>query len=460
MKKAIVYILLCFTISLGSCHRGDVCIKINELVVSAPFDMPAIKTPDFTGCKRISITDFGAQHEDKEKTTKAIALAVNTANELGGAIVDIPKGEWLTGRIYLKSNVNLHLEEGAKLIFSDNPNDYLPSVNTSWEGMECYNYSPLIYAYKCKNVAITGKGLVEARMDNWQKWFYRPTAHLNSLKHLYKLSSTNVPVENRQMVTDTSHLRPQFIQFNRCENILLEGISIKNSPFWTIHPYLSTNIVIRDVNIYTRGRNTDGINPEMVQNMLIERCVFDLDDDVIAVKSGRNQDAWKLNTPTKNLIIRNCLLKNGHQYLTLGSELSGGIENVLMDSCCVDNSAKLKYLLYIKTNERRGGYVNNIYVNNIKLAKLDYGILEIETDIFYQWKNLVPTYEIKLTDIKNIHLKDIHANQVRYIAKSFGEQELPIRGIYLNNVLADTILDTKYLFENTMDYEIQSISDD
>lgn len=250
--------------------------------------------------------------------------------------------------------------------------------------MECYNYSPLIYAYQCKNVAITGEGELKAKMDVWREWFDRPKAHMESLKRLYNLAASGVPWEKRQMVNDTSNLWPQFIQFNRCENVLLEGVSITNSPFLVIHPYMSKDMVIRNVKVYAHGHNNDGVDPEMSRNMLIEDCVFDQGDDAIAVKSGRNQDAWRLNTPTKNLVIRNCRVKNGHQLLAIGSELSGGVENVFMDNCRVVDGAELRHLLFIKANERRGGFVNNIYMSNIQAGKIEKGILGIETDVLYQ----------------------------------------------------------------------------
>ena len=268
--------------------RSGSCVIIRDLKVKSPFNMPGIKVPDFSNCSKISITDLGAVPGDKEQSSRAIAKAIDSANKMGGGIVVIPEGEWLTKTIHLKSNVNLHLDKGAILLFSENPEDYLPAVQSSWEGMECYNYSPLIYAYECKNIAITGEGGIKAKMDVWEKWFARPQAHMESLKRLYKLAHSYSPVKDRQMVNDTANLRPQFIQFNRCENILLEGITITNSPFWTIHPYLSKNVVIRNVNVYAHGHNNDGVDPEMSQNVLIENCVFDQGDDAIAIKSGRD----------------------------------------------------------------------------------------------------------------------------------------------------------------------------
>src|SRR5688572_4354879 len=237
--------------------------------------------------------------------------------------------------------------------------------------MECYNYSPLIYAYECKNIAITGEGEIKAKMEVWLAWFARPRAHMESIKRLYNLAWNRTPIEDRQMVNDTAHLRPQFIQFNRSENILLEGISITNSPFWTIHPYLSKNVIIRKIKVYAHGHNNDGVDPEMSQNVLIEACVFDQGDDAIAIKSGRNPEGWILKTPSKNIVIRNLTVKNGHQLVAVGSELSGGIENVFIDSCTVVDGVKLYHLLFIKTNERMGGFVKNIHVTNIKAGKID-----------------------------------------------------------------------------------------
>lgn len=343
-------------------------------------------------------------------------------------------------------------EEGATLLFSGDPEDYLPAVHTTWEGMECYNYSPLIYAFECENVAITGRGELKAQMDVWEVWFARPRPHMNSLARLYHMAAQDVPVEERVMVDDSSHLRPHFIQFNRCENVLLEGVTITNSPFWVIHPYHSTNVVIRKVNVFAHGHNNDGVDPEMSQKMLIEDCVFDQGDDAIAVKSGRNQDAWRLNTPTKDLLIRNCLVKNGHQLLAIGSELSGGVERIFMDSCEVEDGAKLYHLVYIKTNERRGGYVKDIYVSNIVSGVIDQGILGIETDVLYQWRNLVPTYERKLTPIEDIHLTNFQSKDVKFISRIMAQAELPVKNIFLENISADSIQDEMYIHENVENF--------
>ncbi|CAA9200020.1 hypothetical protein FLA105534_02916 [Flavobacterium bizetiae] len=452
MKKITFCCCLLSSLIFLSFKKGPSAVTQTEVVVKTPFEMPAIKIPDFSKCKEFSIVDFGAIKGNKEKTSEAISKAIAKANKAGGGIVVIPEGEWLTKKIHFKSNVNLHLKKGAVLLFSEDPNDYLPAVRSTWEGYECYNYSPLIYAYQCKNIAITGEGELKAKMDVWKEWFARPKPHMESLKRLYYLASYNKPMKERQMVNDSAHFRPQFIQFNRCENILMDGVTITNSPFWTIHPFLSKDVVLRNLKVYAHGHNNDGVDPEMSQNVLIENCVFDQGDDAIAIKSGSNQDAWRLNTPSKNIVMRNCVVKNGHQLVAIGSELSGGIENVFIDNCTVVDGAKLNHLLFIKTNERRGGYVKNIYMSNITSGKIDEGILGIETDVLYQWRDLVPTIERRLTPIKNVYLENIKATNVKFVSRILGQKELPIENIFLTNVSADKVSGEKSIHENVVNF--------
>lgn len=435
-----------------SASKKEAGVELKTIEVKTPFGKVKIKEPDFSKCTRLIITDFGAAKGDKEKTSVAIAGAITKANELGGGVVVIPEGEWLTKKVHFKSNVALHLNKGAVLLFSEVPEDYLPAVHSTWEGMECYNYSPLIYAYGCKNIAINGEGELKAKMDVWKQWFTRPRPHMESIKRLYNWAWNRTPVEERSMVNDTSHLRPQFIQFNRSENILLEGVTITNSPFWTIHPYLSKNVVIRKVKVSAHGHNNDGVDPEMSQKVLVEDCVFDQGDDAIAIKSGRNPEGWRLKTPSKNIVIRNLTVKNGHQLVAIGSELSGGIENVFIDSCTVVDGAKLNHLLFIKTNERMGGYVKNIHATNIKSGKIDLGVLGIETDVLYQWRTLVPTYEKRLTPIRDVFLANIKAGDVKFISRILGQKELPVKNVSLKNVTTGTVQEKKSVHENVVNF--------
>ena len=427
--------------------------KIHLLDIAAPFDMPAIMQPDFSELPQYSIIDYGAKLGDQEANSQAIASAIKAANAAGGGRVVVPAGKWETGPIHFKDNIDLHLEEEAILSFSPNPSDYLPAVKTTWEGMECYNYSPLIYAYCCRNVAITGKGKLRANLDVWKIWYARPKPHMEALKHLYEMASKGVPVINRQMATGEANLRPQFIQFNRCHNVLLEGISIENSPFWVIHPFLCKDVVIRGVHVNARGHNNDGVDPEMSQNVLIEDCIFNQGDDAIAIKSGRNQDAWRLNTPSRNIVVRNCHVKNGHQLVAIGSELSGGVENVLVEDCTIDKRiSSIGHLLYIKTNERRGGFARNIYMHRISAGSLRYGILGIETDVLYQWKKIVPTYEVKLTKIQNIHITDINVDKVQFASRIEAQKLSPVENVSMQEVSAQEFSMQEHLHKNVVGF--------
>lgn len=452
MKKLTLCFALVLSLIFLSFKKDPSLVTLEEVVVKAPFEMPSIKIPNYTKCKQYSIVNFGAIQGNKNKTSEAINKAISKANKAGGGIVVIPEGEWLTKKIHFKSNVNLHLNKGAVLLFSEDPNDYLPAVRSTWEGYECYNYSPLIYAYQCKNIAITGEGELKAKMDIWKQWFTRPKSHMESLKKLYNLASYNKPMKERQMANDTARFRPQFIQFNRCENILMDGVTITNSPFWTIHPFLSKDVVLRNLKVYAHGHNNDGVDPEMSQNVLIENCVFDQGDDAVAIKSGCGKNAWLLNTPSKNIVIRNCTVKNGHQLVAIGSELSGGIENVFIDNCTVVDGAKLNHLLFVKTNERRGGFVKNIYMSNIVSGKIDAGILGIDTDVLYQWRTLVPTIERRLTPIKNVYLENVKATNVKFISKISGQKELPVANIFLKNVSADAVEENQNIHENVLNF--------
>ena len=270
--------------------------------------------------------------------------------------------------------------------------------------MECYNYSPLIYAFNCNNVTLSGKGRLIAKTNQWEAWYGRPPLHMEGLKTLYEMAVKNVPVTERDMTKNEYHFRPQFIQFNRCTNVVIENLSIRNSPFWTVHLLLCDGVIVRGLDIFAHGHNNDGIDPEMTKNLLIENCTFDQGDDAIAIKAGRDQDGWRLNTATENVVIRNCTVKDGHQLVAIGSEISAGVRNVYIHDCIIPTKGKtsLNNILFIKTNSGRGGFVKNIYLKNIKATQVSASVLGIATDVFYQWKNLVPQYEKRLTNIEGI----------------------------------------------------------
>lgn len=405
--------------------------------VEAPFPMKPIKVFMFPE-KDFPITKYGAVVGEKRATTEAIVKAINACNKAGGGRVVVPAGKWITGPIHFKSNVNLHLEENAILAFTDNPSDYLPAVMTSWEGMECYNYSPLLYAFECENIAITGKGMLQPAMDAWREWFPRPVAHLEALKKLYTMASMNVPVKERQMAIGENNMRPHLIHFNRCNNVLLDGFRIENSPFWTIHVYMCDGGIVRNLHVKAHGHNSDGIDLEMTRNFLVADCIFDQGDDAVVIKAGRNQDAWRLNKPSENIVIRNCTILAGHTLLGVGSEISGGIRNIYMHDCMAPNN--VHRLFFIKTNHRRGAFVENIYMENIKTGET-LRVFEIDADVLYQWRTLVPTYETCITRIAGIHLSNIQCESARMIYNIHGDERLPVKNIEIKSVHVNRIFD-------------------
>ena len=352
----------------------------------------------------------------------------------GGGRVVVQAGEhFCDGPIRLRSNVELHLAEGAKLVFADDPAKYLPAVPTSWEGVECLNYSPLVYAYGCTNVAITGKGTIAPKMDFWRKWFgHKRAGHMAATRKLYDWCSFLAPLNERDLTKiPESNVRPHLIQFNRCKNVRLEGFVIRESPFWTIHLYLCDGVVARGLDVRAHGHNNDGIDIEMTKNVLVENCRFDQGDDAIVIKAGRNQDAWRLACPSENIEVRNCTVVNGHVLLGIGSEMSGGVRNVYLHDCVLESEALR--LFYVKTNERRGGFVENIRMENVTAKNVRYGVMDVETDVLYQWRDF-PTHEVRVTPIRNLSMKNVTVESADRLVHILGDKRLPVDGVKLENV--------------------------
>src|SRR5216684_3982426 len=333
-----------------------------------------IKPPVFPN-RDFKITDHGAVADGFSDSTAAIRKAIEACHAAGGGRVIVSPGVFMTGAIHLKSNVNLYLAEGATLKFATDPAMYLPVVFTRFEGTECLNFSPFIYAFEQENIAITGSGVLDgsASNENWWKWARRPADSTDpsarpDIRKLLDFGERGVPVAQRVFGQDHM-LRPNFIQPYRCRNVLIEGISIRNSPMWEIHPVLCTNVTVRGVKISSHGPNNDGCDPESSHDVLIEDCVFDTGDDCIAIKSGRNSDGRRLHAPSENIIIRNCTMKDGHGGVVIGSECSGDIRNVFAQDCRMD-SPNLERVLRFKTNAIRGGVIENVYMRNVEAGQV------------------------------------------------------------------------------------------
>ena len=302
-----------------------------------------------------------------------VNAAISAANAAGGGRVLVPSGNFLSAPIRLKSRVNLHLSEGAVLKFSTNAKDYLPVVFTRFEGTEVMNYSPFIYAFEQDDIAITGAGVLDGQADAAHWWDWTRKAERNKL---VGLASSGRPVPER-VFGEGGFLRPNFIQPYRCRNVFIEGITIRNSPMWEIHPVLCSNVIVRGVKIDSHGPNNDGCNPESCRDVLIDRCTFDTGDDCIALKSGRNNDGRRLATPVENVIVRNCVMKDGHGGVTIGSEISGGARNIFVEGCRMD-SPQLDRALRLKSNSQRGGVIEGIYMRNVTVGQVKEAIVSID----------------------------------------------------------------------------------
>ncbi len=328
-----------------------------------------------------NITDFGAVAGGTVDCTAAISRAIDACVEKGGGRVVVPAGQFLTGAIHLKSNVNLHLEEGATLKFTTDPEAYLPAVFTRFEGIECYNYSALISAYGQKNVAVTGEGTLDGQAEDstWWSWKGRKGGTNNqnvARKRLDQMNNDSVPVDQRRF-GDGDFLRPNFIQFNSCQNVLVEGVHIRRSPMWEIHPLLCTNVTVRGVDIMSHGANNDGCDPESCRDVLIEKCIFDTGDDCIAIKSGRNNAGRRVGVPSVNLVIRDCTRRAGHAGTAIGSEISGSCSNVFVENCEM-SSPNLVCVLRLKSNAMRGGVLQNIFMRNVNVGQVADSVLQID----------------------------------------------------------------------------------
>lgn len=398
------------------------------------------------------ITDFGAK-ADGSLCTAAFASAFGAASRAGGGRVVVPKGRWFTGAIRFASNCELHLSDGAEVVFSQNPDDYLPAVHTSWEGMECINYCPLVYAYGCTNVALTGSGELRGFDGKWSETAWYPwVPQANGIKagrlQLYTWGAEDFPVWKREIwKKENAHTRPHFVQFNRCANVRMSGVRIRNSPFWTIHVYMCDEVSVRGLDVFAHGNNNDGIDIEMSRNVLVEKCRFDQGDDGVVIKSGRNRDAWRLARPTENVFVRDCEIVNGHTVLGVGSEISGGVRNVLMKNC---TASDVNRVFYLKTNRRRGGVLENIACEDIAVKSAKVSLFEIATDILYEWADF-PDYENRTTRISNIRAARISAEKSKHDVLISGDPSLPPSNIHWTAVKSAEASGERVVVKNATD---------
>jgi polygalacturonase len=372
---------------------------------------------------QINIVKLGAKGDSVTNNKSFFDKAMALCKKNNGGTIVVPKGIYkINGPIHFVSNVNLKVEKGARIKFSDNPTDYLPMVLTSWEGTMLYNYSPLIYAYDCTNIAITGEGTIDGEGGKTWKSFKAKEGKGKDLSR--EMNHNNVALKDRKF-GEGYFLRPQMIQFFNCKNILVENIRIENSPFWCLHLLKSQSITVRGISYKSLNYNNDGIDPEYAKDVLIENVTFDNGDDNIAIKAGRDHEGRANSaTPSENIVIRNCNFKGLHGVV-LGSEMSAGIQNIYVENC--KTVGYLKRGIYLKTNADRGGFIKNIFVRNIQLDEVE--------DCLYITANYHGEGAGFPSDISNVSFSNITCNKATesgIVIQGFSEKK--IRNITLNNI--------------------------
>jgi polygalacturonase len=394
-----------------------------------PEILERIRPPVFPPA-RFDVTRFGASAGGGADSRAAFTSAILACWRAGGGKVVVPPGKYrLDGPLYLRSNVNLHLMPDAVLRFSTDPAHYLPEVLVRWEGTRCFNYSPLIYSYQERNIAITGAGVIDGQATDeqggWMK-MVRSAPEL-SKETLRSMGRGGLPVEKR-IFGALSNLRPQMFHAYACANILIEGVTFLRSPFWTVHPAFCTNVTVRGITVEgnrpTKLNNDDSVLPDSSHYVLIEKSTFDSLCDGVGIKAGRDNDAWG-GMACENIVVRNCNLRRSWGAIVVGSEVSGGIRNVFIENNVIGEA---RYALYIKSNAFRGGVVENLYFRNNRIGQVE--------DCIRMESNFADVAKHKhITPFRNFHFERISCADASGAGiSSDGLSGLPISDVHFRDV--------------------------
>lgn len=388
-----------------------------------------------------NVLEHGAKGNASFDNSVVFQSLIDEVSTKGGGMVLVPSGQYfIDGPIHFRDNINLHLEEGARIYFSSNANSYLPAVKIRFEGTVCYNYSPLIYGIGLKNIAITGKGTVDGAARKWSKEWRK--VQKPDKDRLRQMGNDKIPEEQRVFANgwldldgdgkDDGYgdrkehfLRPSLIEFYECENILIDGVSVRESPFWTIHPVFCRNVTMTNLNVFGDTLNDDGIDPDSSEDVLIENCEIRTEDDAISIKAGRDQDAWD-RPDSKNIVIRNNRLLSGVNALCIGSEMSGGVSQVFAENNYIANG---KHALNFKCNLDRGGQVQHVYLRNTEISSCEEAMFIFRMDYHGYRGNNFPT---KFNDFYVSGIKCGTVEKTPF--KIVGVASEPISRVYISDV--------------------------
>lgn len=417
-------------------HTGNAALEADAIWAQAEQIRQQVRPPQFPA-RVFDIRDHGAKAGPGQDNTGAIASAILACHNAGGGRVLVTGGRYISGPIHLRSNVELHLDATATIAFLTDPKAYLPAVFTRWEGMELMGYSPLIYAHGKTNIAVTGKGTLDGQGNATTWWPWKgnnfssvdwgmpgvPTQEAARNKLMQDMEN-NVPVAER-IYAEGAYLRPPFIQPYQCKNVLIEGITITNAPFWLLNPVLCENVTIDGVSLVSLGPNSDGCDPESCKNVVIKNCLFDTGDDCIAIKSGRNADGRRINIPSENILISNCQMRNGHGGVVIGSEISGGVRNVFVENCTM-SSPELDRGIRIKTNSLRGGVIENFFIRDITIG-------EVKTAIVIDFHYEEGDAGSHTPRVRNIDIRNLRCDKADQVFQVRGYKRSPIQNLHLND---------------------------
>ena len=414
MKKFLTLIVALMTSFITMNAQQDAWNTVYKQIESR------IKAPEF---KNKTYKAAVKQKNSAKQNQQIINKTIAKCSKAGGGKVVIPAGKYQTGDITLMSNVNLCIEKDAELVFAFDRSLY-PLVYTRWEGLDLWNYQPCIYAIDCKNIALSGEGTINGNGNNEGNWWYmkgmkehgwhdgvdewQGTASKGTRAELLKMSDNGVPAKERKFGMGKG-LRPQLVNFVRCENVLIENVKLLNSPFWVMHPLFCKNLTVRGVYVFNEGPNGDGCDPESCEDVLIENCTFHTGDDCIALKSGRNADGRKADIPCKNIIVRKCKMEDGHGGVVVGSEISGGADYVFAEDCDMD-SPNLDRVLRIKTNTCRGGIIQNIFMRNIRVGQCREAVMR--TNLVYEPNEIAERGHIPT--VRNVYMENVTCKKSKY----------------------------------------------
>ena len=435
-----------------------------------PFEMPVLKAPVFPNYEK-SILDFGGKGDGVTLNTEAFNRGMKEISERGGGTLRVPFGVWFTGPIVFQSNINLHLEVGALVLFSPDM-DLYPLINTSFEGLDTKRCQSPISGKNLENIAITGKGSFNGSGHAWRPlkkekvtdrhwnnvvksggvvdaagriWYPSQGAYNAVLNTKLELNVPKNEMTDAEWADIKDHLRPVMLSFISCKNVLIKDVLFENSPAWCVHPLMCENVIIDNIMIRNPAysQNGDGIDLESCKNSLIVNCTLDVGDDAICIKSGKDAEGRKRAMPTENLIVENCIVFNGHGGFVVGSEMSGGVRNVSVRNCeFLGTDVGLRF----KSKRGRGGLVENIYVENISM--FDIATESLLFDLFYGGQsatealqsgndspsasNLLPVTE-ETPEFRNIYIKNMVSRNARRAMFFNGLPEKNITNINIEN---------------------------